>query len=176
MRLRARWEGPRMAGHGQASRGAATRRAPAAGHLTAAFRKWDGSEGAAAQLNAQPRKPSFTHPWATGRPVPSRDPRGVGHGPCRDTPATGWHRAGQPARGGRSQGAPLRVPAAKGDGQALPRPAQGATATCGRSHAAPLPAGGSGARRGRPQARPPPPGRPGSTATAPAPPAGILTR
>lgn len=173
--IEACWPRPR------GSRGSrpATRCVPAAGHLMGTSKKWEGPEGAAAQRNPQPRKPSCTHPWATG--CPAVTPRGAGHGPCHH-PSPGWQRAGQPRIGGgtaRELGSRLAGACARCTGAqagALPRPARGATATCGRSHAAPLPAGGSGARRGRPQAQPPPPGRPGRAATAPAPPAGILTR
>ncbi|XP_054135005.1 basic salivary proline-rich protein 4-like [Melozone crissalis] len=89
-----RWEGSRLAGHAHAPRCA-----PAAGHLSVAFRKRDAPKGAAAQLNPQSRKPGFTHPWATGRPVP----RGAGHGPRRHG-SPGWHAGDSPARGVAQRG------------------------------------------------------------------------
>lgn len=104
--------------------------------------------------------PSFTHPWATraarAQPRPPEGQDTVLAATPPPPPVTQLASGGTALLEGRhSEGALGRVPAAQGHRQALPRPAQGATATCGSSHAAPVPGGGSGAARGRPRARPP---------------------
>lgn len=106
-----------------------------------------------------------------GAPCPAVTPRGAGHGPCRDTPATGWHRAGQPARGGAARELCYACQRQRGTGRRCPGRPRARQPSVGEARQPLSRPGGAelgGAGPGY--------GRPGSAATAPAPPAGILTQ